>query len=61
MINFVKYDEKICVRCAACASESENGGVTFQRGKIIIDETKTEDWHAIAAICPVAVLNVSND
>ena len=61
MINFVKYDEKICVRCAACASESENGGVTFQRGKIIIDETKIEDWYSIAAICPVAALNVSND
>ncbi len=52
------YDEKKCVHCAACASESENGGITFKRGKIIIDETKSEDWHAIAAICPVAALTV---
>lgn len=52
------YDEKKCVRCGACASESENGGITFQRGKIIIDETKNEDWHAIAAICPVAAITI---
>jgi len=54
------YNEKICVKCAACASESENGGIKFERGKIIIDETKIEDWHAIAAICPVAALTVKN-
>ena len=54
----IEYDEKKCVRCGACASEAENGGIKFRRGKIIIDETKNEDWHAIAAICPVAALLV---
>lgn len=54
----IKYEEKICVHCAACASESEDGGIKFERGKIIIDKTKNEDWHAIAAICPVAALIV---
>ena len=56
----IKYNEKICVRCAACASESENGGIKFERGKIIIDDTKIEDWYSIAAICPVGALNLSN-
>lgn len=50
------YDEKICVNCGACASEAENGGITLQRGKIFIDQTKIEDWHSIAAICPVGAL-----
>ena len=54
------YDEKICVHCAACVSESENGGIKFENGKIIIDETKIEDWHTIAVICPVAALTVKN-
>lgn len=54
----IEYDEKICVKCAACVSESEDGGIKFERGKIIIDETKSEDWHSIAAICPVGALSV---
>ena len=54
------YDEKICVHCAACVSESENGGIKFERGKIIIDETKIEDWTSIAAICPVGALILKN-
>ena len=52
------YDEKICVHCAACASESEDGGIKLEDDKIIIDETKIEDWTAIAAICPVGALTV---
>jgi len=56
----ILHDEKKCVRCGICASESENGGIKFQRGKIFIDETKNEDWHAIAAICPVAALAIKN-
>ena len=56
----IEYDEKIFVKCAACVSESEDGGIKFERGKIIIDETKSEDWHAIAAICPVAALAIKN-
>ena len=54
----IKYDENICVRCAACVGESENGGIKFKCGKIIIDETKIEDWHSIAAICPVAAIKI---
>ncbi|MBQ7704780.1 MAG: hypothetical protein IJT73_05050 [Selenomonadaceae bacterium] len=54
------YDEKICVRCGACATESENGGIKFECGKIIIDKTKNEDWQTIAAICPVAAIIVKN-
>ena len=56
----IEYNEKICVNCAACASESENDGIKFERGKIIIDKNKIEDWHAIAAICPVGALTVKN-
>ena len=50
------YDEKICVRCLACASESEFGGVTYERGRIFFDETKPEDWENIISICPVAAI-----
>ena len=49
-------DEKICVRCGACVSESEFGGVTFRDGKIFIDETKLEDWATIISICPTGAL-----
>lgn len=55
----IEYDEKICVKCAACVSESENGGIKFERGKIIIDETKIEDWQTIAAICPVGAIKIN--
>ena len=47
------YDEKICVRCLACVSESEFGGVTYERGRIFFDETCAEDWENIISICPV--------
>ena len=50
------YDENICVRCLACVSEAEFGGVTYEREKIIFDETKNEDWENIVAICPVAAI-----
>lgn len=50
------YDEKICVRCLACVSESEFGGVTYERGRIFFDERKPEDWENIILICPVAAL-----
>ncbi|MBR1645405.1 MAG: hypothetical protein IJ685_01385 [Selenomonadaceae bacterium] len=50
------YDEKICVKCLACVTESEFGGVTFERGRIFFDETCPEDWENIFAICPVAAI-----
>lgn len=57
----ILYDEKICVRCLACVSESEFGGVTYQRGRIFFDETCAEDWENIISICPVgAIRDVSS-
>ena len=50
------YDEKICVKCLACVSESEFGGVTYERGRIFFDETCAEDWENIIAICPVTAI-----
>lgn len=50
------YDEKICVRCLACVSESEFEGVTYERGRIFFDESRPEDWTNIISICPVAAL-----
>jgi len=51
-------DENICVRCLACVSESECGGVTYDGGRLHFDETRAEDWDSIAAICPVAAIEV---
>ena len=50
------YDEKICVRCLACVSESEFGGVIYERGRIFFEETRAEDWNEIISICPVAAI-----
>ena len=52
----ILYDEKVCVRCLACVSESEFGGVTYERGRIFFDETCAEDWENIISICPVAAI-----
>lgn len=54
----VDYDDTICVRCAACVTESECGGVTLKDGKIRIDESRAEDWANIVAICPVGALKL---
>lgn len=51
-------DEKICVRCLACVSESEFGGVTYERERIHFDETRPEDWLSIASICPVGAIKI---
>ena len=51
-------DEKICVRCGACVSESEFGGVTLRDGKIFVDESEPEDWEEIFAICPTGALKI---
>ena len=51
-------DEKICVRCGACVSESEFGGVTFKDGKIFIDESKPECWEEIFSICPTGAVKI---
>lgn len=50
------YDEKICVRCLACVSESEFGGVTYERSQIFFNETCAEDWENIISICPVGAI-----
>ena len=52
------YDEKICVKCLACVSESEFGGVTYERGQLVFDDTRPEDWQTIAEICPVAAIKI---
>ena len=57
----ILFDEKICVRCGACVSESEFGGVTFRGGKIFVDETKPEDWITIISICPAGALIMRNE
>ena len=51
-------DEKICVRCGACVSESEFGGIIFKDGKIFIDESKPESWEEIFSICPTGAINI---
>ena len=50
------YDKNICVRCLACVTESEFGGVTYERGRIFFDVTKPEDWENIFSTCPVAAI-----
>lgn len=52
-------DEKICVRCLACVSESEFGGVTYEREKIIFDETRPEDWETLIEVCPVGAIKIT--
>ncbi|MBR2773668.1 MAG: hypothetical protein IKD73_01610 [Selenomonadaceae bacterium] len=42
-------------------SESEFGGVTYQRGRIFFDTTKPEDWESIISICPVAAIKKQRD
>ena len=55
------YDENICVRCLACVSESEFGGVTYLRGRNFFDKTCAEDWENIIAICPVGAIKKQRD
>lgn len=54
----MNYDEDICVKCLACVSESEFGGVTYERGQIFFDETCAEDWENIISICPVGAIHL---
>ena len=56
VIDLIICDEKICVRCLACVTEAEFGGVTFKRGRIIVDESRPEDWQNIFATCPVGAI-----
>ncbi|MBE8955389.1 MAG: (4Fe-4S)-binding protein [Quinella sp. 2Q5] len=58
MTKEILLDEKICVRCGACVSESEFGGVTFKDGKIFVDNSKCEDWAEIISICPTGALKM---
>ena len=52
------FDEKVCVKCCACVSECEFGGVTLKDGKIFLDESQPEDWTEIISICPTAALKI---
>ena len=52
------YDENICVKCLACVSESECGGVIYDGERILFDETRAEDWDVIASICPVGAIKL---
>ena len=59
VIDLIICDGTICVRCLACVTEAEFGGVTFERGRIIVDESRPEDWQNIFATCPVAAIKKS--
>lgn len=52
------YDEELCVKCGACVSEAEHGGIRFDSGKIIFDESRPEDWPLIAEICPTGAIKI---
>ncbi|MCR5833280.1 MAG: hypothetical protein K6G55_01290 [Selenomonadaceae bacterium] len=56
----IVYDEKICVKCLACVSESESGGVTYEDERIKFDKTCPEDWRNIAEICPVGAIAIKD-
>ena len=58
MTKEILFDEKICVRCGACISESEFSGVTLKDGKIFVDVSKCEDWAEIISICPTGALKI---
>lgn len=51
-------DDKICVKCGACVTEAEFGGVNFKDGKIFIDKFKPENWEEIISICPTGALKI---
>ena len=57
----ITYNENICVRCLACVSESEFGGVIYERGRIFFIETCAEDWENIISICPVGAIKKQRD
>ena len=54
----INFEEKICVRCGVCVSESEFGGIIFKDSKIFIDESKPENWEEIFSICPTGAINI---
>lgn len=54
----ILFDENICVRCGACVSESEFGGVIFKDCKIFVDESKPESWEEIISICPTGAIKL---
>ena len=56
----ILFNEECCVKCGACVSESEFGGITFKDNKIFIDESKPEDWTGIISICPVNAISIQN-
>lgn len=56
MTKKILLDEKICVKCGSCVSEAEFGGLKFKDGKIIVDDTKCENWAEIISICPMGAL-----
>ena len=53
------FDEKKCVQCVNCVSESEFNGVQYVDGKILIDSSAPEDWNLIAEICPTGALLIT--
>lgn len=55
------YDEARCVRCGACVTESEDGGVRLLDGRIVIDVLRAEDWALIAATCPTGALEIEEE
>ena len=57
----VMYNEERCVRCGLCVSESEYGGVRMIDGRIMIDESRAEDWAMIASICPTGAIEVDDE
>ena len=52
----MNYNERQCIRCGACVSEAEDGGIRLIDGRLIFDFLRAEDWEVIASICPVGAM-----
>ena len=55
------YNEKRCIRCGACMSECEDGGIRLADGRLHFDFERREDWAMIASICPSGAIEIAEE
>lgn len=50
------YLENQCMHCGSCVHQSKEGGVRLEKGKIVLDRKKDEDWNKLVDVCPTTAL-----
>ncbi|MGN0466471.1 MAG: glycyl-radical enzyme activating protein [Lachnospiraceae bacterium] len=54
------YFKNRCIQCGTCAANCEDGGLTLEKNKIILNPSASEDWEKLIYHCPTGAIEMDS-